>query len=97
MVERGMTDPAGSHQADADALLAGLTEALGPRQAALALAVLINRAATRLHNVARAEAAASKGQAAWPAWAALQNAARTLVLQSSTSRDLATRLPREPE
>jgi hypothetical protein len=47
---------------------------------------------TRLHNVARAEATARKNQPDWPAWAQLQNAARSLVLQASTCRDLALRL-----
>jgi hypothetical protein len=54
--------------------------------------VLVNRAGTRLHNLARGEAAAHKDQPEWPAWAQLQNAARGLVLQASTCRDLASRL-----
>ena len=59
---------------------------------ALALSVLANRVATRLHNLARAESAATKGAAEWPSWAALQNATRNLVLQASTCRDLAAKL-----
>ena len=51
--------------------------------------------ASRLHGVSRGEASARKGGADWAAWAALQNAARTLVLQSSTCRDLAGRLPKD--
>jgi len=81
-----------NYQAEADQHLAALTEGLGQSEAALALATLVNRAATRLHNVARGEATARKGTAEWPAWASLQNAARTLVLHSSTCRDLARRL-----
>jgi hypothetical protein len=79
-------------QAEADAYLATLTEQLPADQAALALAVVIGRAAARLHTLARAEASGRKGAPSWPAWAGLQNAARTLVLNSSTCRDLAARL-----
>jgi len=78
---------------DPDAVLGPLVDGLAPEQAAQALAQLINRAAARLHTLARAEAAARKDQQDWPPWAQLQNAARALVLQASTCRDLATRLP----
>lgn len=80
-----------------DALLETLLAGLPPEAAASALANLLNRAGARLHTLARAQAAAHKDQPAWPAWAQLQNASRALVLQSSTCRDLAARLPREPE
>lgn len=80
------------YQARADALLAGLADGLGPVEVALALAVLVQRAGTRLHNLTRGEASARKEQPDWPAWAQLQNASRTLVLQASTCRDLALRL-----
>jgi hypothetical protein len=80
------------YQAEADALLSKLTEGLASDEAALALATLASRVVTRLHNVARAEANARKNQPDWPAWAQLQNASRTLVLQASTCRDLAMRL-----
>ena len=79
-------------QAEADAYLAQLLGGLGVDEAALALAVLGNRVATRLHSLARAEAGARKGQPDWPAWAQLQNASRNAVLQASTCRDLAARL-----
>ena len=87
--------PSESHddyQARADGLLAGLIDGLGPEDAALALAVLLNRAGTRLHNLTRGEASARKDQPDWPAWAQLQNASRTVVLHASTCRDLAARL-----
>ena len=84
--------PAGDYQALADTLLAGLADGLGPEDAALALAVLLNRAGARLHNLSRGEASARKDRPEWPAWAQLQNASRTLVLQASTCRDLAARL-----
>ena len=80
------------YQAEADAYLAQLTAGLSPEEVALALALLANRAATRLHNLARAESASRKGTPEWPSWAALQNAARNVVLQTSTGRDLAARL-----
>jgi hypothetical protein len=79
-------------QERADQLLESLIEALSTEEQALALALLANRTATRLHNLSRAEAQARKGQDSWPSWAGLQNVARALVLQTSTCRDLAARL-----
>jgi hypothetical protein len=77
---------------DPDAVLGPLVDGLAPERAAQALAQLVNRAATRLHTLARAEASSRKEQPDWPQWAQLQNATRALVLQASTSRDLAARL-----
>jgi len=79
-------------QAEADAALSQLMNGLAPVEASTALAVLANRAAARLHTLCRHEAAERKDQPDWPAWAQLQNAARTMVLQASTCRDLAARL-----
>jgi hypothetical protein len=79
-------------QREADALLGGLTDGLAPEEAGLALAVLVQRAVTRLHNLSRGEAGGRKDQPDWPAWAQLQNASRALVLQASTCRDLAAKL-----
>jgi|SRR5689334_22621908 len=76
-----------------DNFIDALLEGLSPDQAAVALAGLVNRASARLHTHSRAQAAARKEQSTWPAWAQLQNASRALVLQSSTCRDLAARLP----
>jgi hypothetical protein len=76
-----------------DAVLASLLEGSPPEDAARTLAQLVNRAAARLHTLSRAEAAARKEQTSWAQWAQLQNAARALVLQASTARDLASRLP----
>lgn len=64
----------------------------GPEAAAYAVAVLANRAVTELHRLAKNEATARKGAPEWGNWAAFQNAARNLVLQSSTARDLAAKL-----
>jgi hypothetical protein len=86
------SEPGRDFQAEADRALAELLSGLSAEQAALALATLSNRVATRLHTLARAEASARKGQPDWPAWAQLQNASRTMVLQASTCRDLARRL-----
>jgi hypothetical protein len=92
------SDDGRTYQAQADQHLAALTDGLDQSEAVVALAVMVNRAATRLHNLARGEAATRKGAADWPGWAGLQNAARTLVLHSSTCRDLARRLaPRGPD
>jgi hypothetical protein len=79
-------------QQEADAVLGGLTDGLAPQEATLALAVLVNRAVTRLHTLSRSQASARKDEADWPTWAQLQNASRSLVLQASTCRDLASRL-----
>lgn len=79
-------------QAEADLLLGNLADGLGPDEAVLALAVLANRTAARLHVLSRTTAAARRDQSDWAAWAQLQNAARTMVLQASTCRDLAARL-----
>jgi hypothetical protein len=76
-----------------DNFIDALVDGLGPEAAAVALAGLLNRAAGRLHTLSRAQASAHKDQPEWPAWAQLQNASRGLVLQSSTCRDLAARLP----
>jgi hypothetical protein len=87
-----MSGSARDFQAEADAHLGALADGLEPGEAALALAVLANRTVARLHALTRAEASARKDQPEWPAWAQLQNAARSLVLQASTCRDLAARL-----
>jgi hypothetical protein len=79
-------------QAEADAAISHLADGLTPEEAALALALLANRTAARLHTLSRTEAGERKEQPEWPAWAQLQNAARTMVLQASTCRDLAVRL-----
>jgi hypothetical protein len=85
----------GSPQASPDNLIETLLEGLSPQQAAAALAGLVNRASARLHTLSRAQATAHKEQPGWPAWAQLQNASRALVLQASTCRELAGRLPAE--
>jgi RecB family exonuclease len=78
---------------EVDSFIAGLTQGVAAEAAAAALASLANRAAARLHALARAQASAHKDQPAWPAWAQLQNASRAAVLHTSTCRDLAARLP----
>ena len=91
-----MSSPSAGSSAAADSAIQALTEGLAAEQSAVALAVLLNRGATRLHALARSEAAARKDQPDWPAWAQLQNASRSVVLQASTCRDLANRLgPRD--
>ncbi len=92
---RLVTQPSAS--GSADTALNGVIEGLGSEETAVALATLVNRAVARLHTLARSEAAARKDQPDWPTWAQLQNASRSLVLQSSTCRDLATRLSQPGE
>jgi hypothetical protein len=79
-------------QAEADAALGQLADGLSAEEAALALAVLANRTAARLHGLSRNAASERRDGPDWGAWAQLQNAARTMVLQASTCRDLAARL-----
>jgi hypothetical protein len=76
-----------------DDLLNAALEGQEPGAAAVTLAGLVNRAAARLHTLARAQATAQRETPEWPAWAQLQNASRSLVLQASTCRDLAAKLP----
>ena len=87
-----MSQAGRDYQAAADETLVGFVDGLATEEAALALAVLVNRAVTRLHNLSRGEATARKEQPDWPMWAQLQNVARSLVLQASTCRDLAARI-----
>lgn len=79
-------------QARVDALIRELAGGRSSEEAAYVAAVILNRAATELHRVARAEATARKGQEGWGRWAGLQNAARNAVLLSSTCRDTAAAL-----
>ncbi len=79
------------YQAEADAYLKSLGDGASPEETAYAVAVVLNRAAAELHRLARSEATARRGGQDWGAWAALQNAARGLVLQSSTARELAAK------
>ena len=79
-------------QAEADRLIRELAADLDPTEAAYAVTVLANRAAAELHRLAKARATETKGTRDWGAWAALQNAARKLVLDASAARDGAARL-----
>jgi hypothetical protein len=83
-------------QARADGLVAELLTGLDEEQAAYAAAVLANRIANELHRRARAGANSRRGAELWGVWAGLQNAARNLVLQSSTCREAAARLAGRP-
>ena len=84
--------PGGDVQAEADRLIKTLQADLGTEAAVYAVAVLANRAAAELHRLAKGEATTRKGTPEWGTWAALQNSARKLVLDSSTARDGAARL-----
>ena len=87
-----MTAPGPEWQARLDQLIADLLADLPAEEALYVAAVLANRAATELHKRARAGAAERRGTESWGSWAGLQNAARSLVLQSSTARDTAAAL-----
>jgi len=79
-------------QAEADRAIKGLQDGLDADVSVYAMAVLVNRAAAELHRLAKSEATARKGTEQWGTWAALQNSARRLVLDSSPARDGAARL-----
>ena len=79
-------------QARVDGLIRELQSGLDPDQAIYMVAVLANRSASELHKLARAQATATKGEAAWGGWASLQNAARRLVLDAASARDGAAKL-----
>lgn len=59
---------------------------------ALLLAAIANRAAAALHQLARAEATARKGQPDWGRWASLTNTSRDAVLRTATCRQTASQL-----
>ena len=86
----------GDLQAEVDRLIKGLQAELDTEAAVYAVAVLANRAAAELHRLTKGEATARKGTLEWGTWAALQNSARKLVLDSSTARDGAARLAGRP-
>lgn len=77
-----------------DAAIRQLAENPERGEAALHLAAVANRAAAALHQLARAEANARKGQAEWGRWASLMNASRDAVLRTATCRQTATQLAR---
>jgi hypothetical protein len=83
-------------QAEADRLIRELHQGLDPDQATYVMAVLAARSAAELHRLAKAQATATKGEPAWGSWAALQNAARRLVLDAAPAREAAARLVGKP-
>jgi hypothetical protein len=87
-----VTEPSGDVQARVDRLLIDLLAELDGAEAIYVAALLTNRAAAELHKRARAGANERRGTESWGTWAGLQNAARNLVLQSSTCRDSAAAL-----
>jgi hypothetical protein len=83
-------------QAEADRLIRELQQGLDPAQANYVVSVLAARSAAELHRLAKAQATATKGEPAWGSWAALQNAARRLVLDAAPAREAAARLVGKP-
>lgn len=63
-------------------------------EAALLLAAIANRATAALHQLARTESTARKGQSDWGRWASLTNASRDAVLRTATCRQTAAQLAR---
>jgi hypothetical protein len=61
-------------------------------EATVQLASIANRATAALHQVARSEATARKGQSDWGKWAGLVNISRDAVLRTAASRQTATQL-----
>ena len=87
-----MAGPAGDAQARVDALLREQTADSSPEEATYLLTLIANRAASELHRLTRQEASKRRESDEWGNWAALQNASRNVVLQTSTCRDLAARI-----
>jgi hypothetical protein len=65
-----------------------------PSDAALVLAAIANRAAAALHQLARVQSSAHRGQPDWGRWASLVNVSRDAVLRTATSRQTAAQLAR---
>ncbi len=63
---------------------------LPPAVAAQRLAAICRRAAIALHQVARVESEAHRGQPDWAAWAKLFNASRDAVVRTTALRDAAS-------
>lgn len=79
-------------QAEVDRFIKERLADASPEESAYLVAVLVNRSAAELHRISRSAANERKGTPEWGRWAALQNASRNLVLQSSTARDTAAQL-----
>jgi len=79
-------------QTEVDRLIQTLATDLDPGERVAMVALLASRAAAELHKLARAQAAETKGTPDWGSWAALQNAARKLVLDAASARDSAAKL-----
>jgi hypothetical protein len=88
-MKQGGPEQGGSDAASLDTRVRAIAAERPPPEAALALAELSTRVATELHKLARAQAAARRGEADWGSWAKLANAARTAVLQAAACRDAA--------
>ena len=61
-------------------------------EGAFLLAAIANRATAALHQLARGESSARKGQVDWGRWASLTNASRDAVLRTATCRQTANQL-----
>jgi hypothetical protein len=80
--------------AEIEAAIKGAAAGENRPEAALRLAAIANRATTMLHQLAREEANARKGQPDWGRWAALANTSRDVLLRTATSRRAASDLLR---
>jgi hypothetical protein len=79
-------------QARVDGLIRELQAGLAGEQSVYMVALLANRAAAELHRLAKLQATATKGEPSWGSWASLQNAARRLVLDATSAREVAAKL-----
>ena len=77
---------------DVEATIKSIGQGDDRAEAALILASIANRATAALHQLARAEANARKGQPNWGRWASLTNASRDAVLRTATCRQTAGQL-----
>lgn len=87
-----MSESTGRLPPEIEAAIKGAEENLTPAEAALRLAAIANRATAALHQLARTQASAVKGQPSWGRWASLMNASRDAVLRTATCRQAASQL-----
>lgn len=82
--------------ADVEAAIKSAIALENRAEGVVVLAAIANRATAALHQLARAEANARKGQPEWGRWASLVNASRDAVLRTATCRQTANQLAAAP-
>lgn len=78
--------------AEVEAAIKAIMAESNTAEAAFLLASIANRATAALHQLARGQANAHKGQPDWGRWASLTNVSRDAVLRTATCRQAANQL-----